>query len=341
MSGPRAESIKDQSGPLTVAKAYLLGFLAGDGHLQYEPRSYSYKVFGCCGQDRDLAEHIARRVTEVYGVPCSVLFQKRSDGVRQDNWFAHCGRKLVVEDLHSLTSWGVHTWRVPEPVMTGDDKIKGAWLRGFADADGYVGADVKRGQRRVCLDSVNMTGLMQAGSLLSALGIRYSWATHNREIEGHSAGHKITLSYHADLKTFYEKVGFECVRKSQILHKAIESYKRTPKRTEDVEKFLEKIRPRREAGEDCMSIAKSLGLTRENVKDLCERRGISPIGGKRRKDGRYLPEGEVEVKIPQILEMKRDGLSHSAIALELGLKDAGAVTNAVQRARRRGLISFD
>lgn len=318
--------IIDQSGPLSTDKAYLLGVIAGDGSLQWDEGN-GYKLNINCGLDKDHADRCAVLVTKVYGVPCSSLLGfKREKWKRKTNFYAHASSKLLLEDLLSLSTFGIYKWRVPQVVKDGPPEIRGAWLRGFADADGCMTFKPRRSQRQISLDSVNLAGLDEAAELLTSLDIEHSRASHDRKIEGHGVGHKIIVCYHADVKRFAELVGFTCIEKVAKLTAAIGSYQRLPKRTEDVEEHLDEVRRRRVSGESWNEIAVALGLSRENVRALCWRHKLEPKTPCR---------GKIDRMLPQIMELRANGLTSFEIACQLGLKSKNSVNAALQRARRR------
>jgi hypothetical protein len=256
--------------PLTVDKAWLLGFMAGDGHIQWN-EGQSYKVFTNCGPDKALAEAVANLFRELYDVPCSVLWQDNTGhGNRIGYWYTHCSRKSVAYDLRSVTVFGTYVWRVPVAILSGSPELKAAWVSGFADADGSAVYHPKRSQRGVSLSSVNVAGLDQVCQILTDLGIAHARSSHDREIEGHAPEHKVHVCFSDDLKRFAQLVGFRSPEKQALLTQAVGSYKHRTARSGEVQSWLGELRARREiAGQTYEEIAEgmaALGLSKERVR---------------------------------------------------------------------------
>lgn len=259
--------IQGQSALPSPDKAWLLGFLAGDGNIQIDPDGGA-KVSANCGQDEQLARHVVDLFEQIYDVPCKLRLQQRDSYPNRDPyWHPIAYRRAVADDLLLLAPFGIYRWRVPEVVANGPDAIKAAWLSGIADAEGSVAFYVdgkKRANRNVSITSSNGDGLRQAQGLLAALGIRSAFSAHERET---STEHKIHVCYRADLEKFAEVVGFRCERKAAVLQAALGSYVRPyPNlRSEDVEKLLPAVLVYRAQGLGYVEIAELLQLPTMNV----------------------------------------------------------------------------
>lgn len=310
---------------VSVDKAWLLGLVAGDGHLQSDN---GYRLFINCGPDKALADYAASIVRSIYDVPASTLIGNQLEQWgRKQYFYTYCSRKLVVEDLAAHARFGVHRWALPQLVMDAAPEVRAAWFQGLADAEGSAIFAKDRGSRYVSISSTNGSGLTQASELLTSLGIRHVRpAPRDNSAKGHSDEHKILICYHADLKRYAELIGFRGVEKAATLKEAVESYERFPIRKEEVEAHLEEVRVLRETGQSWNEIAAVVGLSRENVRALCKRHAIECITPCRGRMDRMLPTIEV---------MRQVGLSAAQIAVQLGLKNATAVNNIVLRAKRR------
>lgn len=288
MSGPIPMAIKPQ-GPLDERKAWLLGVVAGDGGINYEQEKYSYKFCVNAGLDQDFAEEVRAALVDVYGVESQVRHVPPA-GARQGAWRTNCDKKLVIEDLLRYSRIGNYDWDVPDEVMGADERIRCAWLRGFADSDGCVTCNLKIGQRHVTLDSVNEKALYgRVYELFKSVGIEArKMAPSKRTDQNHQhwlPQCKLLICHSSDMKAFAEKVGFSIARKQQILTEAVNSYKRTPKKSEFTPEFISSMIPKivemRADGKSFPEIAKTLGLPDRHVpKRWIHNRGIKIVSAK-------------------------------------------------------------
>lgn len=71
MTGMRRLAIKAQE-ELTEDKAWLLGFMAGDGNVDIAADGGAH-VSANCGADEDLARHAASLLESIYNVPVTAV----------------------------------------------------------------------------------------------------------------------------------------------------------------------------------------------------------------------------------------------------------------------------
>ena len=235
---------------------------------------------------------------------------------------------MVVEDLQSLAPWGIHKWRVPEAVKTAGDDVKGAWIAGFADAEGHVRNTMDH-KRAIVLTSVNQAGLSDVSRLLTDLGIKHVWMLRHHKDPKCNTAYILQVNHQQDLKKWKDLVGFGCERKMKTLEEALASFERdTQVHHEDTRQALPEIKRRRAAGETWREIAEALGWTCwETVRDICARNGYEP---RPETKGKYRVKGYIEKLLPEIVRLRSEGLTQADIAKQLGLKDANTINNALQ-----------
>ncbi len=265
----RALPIKRQ-GALTEDKAWLLGFLAGDGNVTIEEDGGAH-VSANCGNsegDEQLAEHVAGLFREIYEIPASVRLQGRDPYEnREPYWQPITYRKNVALDLRSFGPLGTYDWRVPRRIRH-SLRLSAAWASGFFDADGHARFNLKRSARSVTASSVNETGLREVPKILERLGIRSSWHSEPEgRGEGWSPGHYVIVCDRRSLERFAEVVGFRCSRKAELLQQALGSYKREHPNLlrHEVEERLPDVLRLRAQGAAFAKIAEDLGLATAQV----------------------------------------------------------------------------
>lgn len=325
---PRLSVVRVKS--FSLAKAWLLGFLAGDGGFDL---SCSPRVTANLG-DSELVDHVIRAFEDCYegvraiaaaGLPSP---EGSETGRRKKVYHTvRCNQRMVVDDIMSYGKFGIDEWEVPNFIISSSEEMKAAWLRGYFDADGFVIHDQKVHARYVQADSVNEKALRQVSSLLSSIGIQHSW--HAEPAKGNdSPSFNVRVSYHEDLTRFATLVGFASLRKTALLAAAQASRQRFPVRKSLVVSLTPEIKKRRESGETTREIAEAVGLKKGTVDALCRRFKIQPgEGGKGRTNRK---RGTLASLLPEILRLQDEGLDGTEIAKRVGLKDRKAVNDVVK-----------
>lgn len=335
--------IKAQPAVLSRDKAWFLGHLAGDGGFVSGTRRNEVTIFA--GLDREIAVLCQKLFRTLYGANSRIYSRHAGRGKRKNtSWETTCSWKNVCADLLSYAPFGISRWRVPEAVWNGSDEIVGAWISGFADAEGSVSFKPEVSRRNVRVSSTNEQGLRAVSALLDRLGIRHSWIpARKRTPSAWRESFALSVTFHEDLRLFAERVGFRSSKKRRLLSLALASYSRLPRRTEEVAKHEEEITSRRRAGETHRAIADSLGLVREVVAGVCYRLGVEPAAYANNSAGgrRSTPPGIEEAKLGAVLELKAQGVPLRQIGIQLGFRDSvQGVQSLLQRAKRKGLIPW-
>lgn len=318
----RSLPIREQ-GSICADKAWLLGFIAGDGHVQIEA-DHSSKVVASCGLDRELARTVSALIEKLYDVPRKVRSQDMSKWERKTNHSAMCYRREVALDVLSYSPTDTRNWKIPAEVLESTPEVRGAWLSGLADAEGTVAYSRERSSRYIAISSTNMLGLEAARRMLEeVLGTRVSWNSQKKP--GCSTEHKILVTNRRSLTLFNEKVGFRSRRKAEKLRAALESYERDTLPQTEVEALLPEIQRRRAEGQEYKQIAVDMNLTYEKVRGALKRRGLT--GSRVGKKSKH------EHLVPEIVKRAAGGEKYVQIAEALGM----TVDQVFGALKRRGL----
>ena len=140
---------------LSPEKAYILGVLCGDGHINREFVSFEIRY------DEEFAEEFATCFEKVYGLKYNYRYYKP-----KNTFNLRVSNQLICEDLLKYGKFNTREWNIPKEIMKSDnEEIIGSFLRGFYDSEGSVS------RCAITSSSVNETGLKGVAILLKKLGI--------------------------------------------------------------------------------------------------------------------------------------------------------------------------
>lgn len=268
-------------GELTPDKAWWLGFAAGDGCLNGGGgRIRGGEIRMICGPDRQLADLCEHLAGSIYGVTSRLTPPKR------DNcWIVACSSKLLVEDMKSYGAFGVRRWSLPAAVRTGAAALKGAWVAGLTDADGYVQSSPGR---YVEIGSINEAGLRSVGAMLLGMGIETRHYVQPPRKPHHGNPNVLRVRHRLDVEAFSEAVPLRCERKADCLAIGLVSYVRKPTIRKSHSNALEPdIRELVADGRTTDEIAREVGLPYYKVDWIRRTRGIKKPGPTREEQEAY------------------------------------------------------
>lgn len=304
----------------TIDEAWLLGLIAGDGHVG------DYGVSVALGGEVDMPmAREAERVAVASGWPVSTV---RVALVLMPEPRKPCltvflnGGRALTDHLRALGDFGVYRWRVPGSVLRGSLAMQGAWVAGFTDADGHVRYNLARSQRAVVIDSVNKDGLDQVSVMLANLGVKHRRTEHDRRLERNQVAHKIHVCERSSLERFTQLVPLRCPRKAKALTAALASYERDILTKAEVDALLPAIQQRLASKEAYTDIANALGITSDNVRNIVRTRNLEGHGrghGKRHLElndvadmaASRVADGERTEDVAADLGMTRDALAQA------------------------------
>lgn len=283
---------------LTPGKSWVLGFLAGDGHVQEDG------VWGAgFNTDKELVDELVRVLVEEWGASPAVTHKDR-DG-RKRIWTIRFRRPVASDLLRFSPSWKTMEWRVPRQVMDAGGSTRAAYVRGFFDAEGSAYGSPKW---RVAAASANKVALQAVLQIIEGLGIEGKFYSYKRK-GGELDTHVLSVHKRSEVIRFAELVGFHSSTKQSRLRGVKEAqYGRESK----WEGLLPEIHRMRSEGMNYYEIESELGLyPRESMAAVAwERRGL---GIKTRRDS-------LGPLADQVLPLLGLGLSHREVAVELGVK---------------------
>ncbi len=211
---------------LTFERAYLLGVMCGDGCVfsgmaNKDRWLYKNYIVYLAARDKDFVDEFIRCANKIYGFTPSLYFRKRSKLNKRwsDIWIARITRKEVYKDL-SPYNFGTNTWKVPKEIIDSkDEKIIGAFLKGFYDSEGSISMGPR--SFNLFIHSNNYEGIMGVKSLLERLGIKIFKIMKDIRLSRNPTFFFI-ISSKKNLEIFLNRVGFSIQRKQNKLKEHLE-----------------------------------------------------------------------------------------------------------------------
>jgi hypothetical protein len=139
----------------------------------------------------------------VYGKKPSVRKLKGHYRVRVTS--SICAEDLLKDGI--FTSLG---WKVPDWIMN-DMETSKQWLKGFYDAEAYVGND------RICLQCVNLEGLKQVKDMLSKFDVEAREYIYHRKNPQHNINYHLVILKRGSRYNFLRRIGLNHTKKLRKL----------------------------------------------------------------------------------------------------------------------------
>jgi len=201
--------------------AYILGVIEGDGsvfHIKFENYSDHY-IVQLKVTDKDFAEAFKKALENIGLTPILYLEPKYAKN-RKNIWVVKANSKYFYEWYNSLDRY-----KDFEKILGNNEKLIGAFLRGFFDSEGSIG---KRRNGTYTTPSAYNTDKKLIDficKLLDKLGIKYTLGCDSRkfrqkplwEIRLWKGSTKHSKGDYSNVQKFYEKVGFTIERKRRRL----------------------------------------------------------------------------------------------------------------------------
>ena len=186
---------------MSPEKAYILGVLCGDGHINQDYVRFEIR------NDEEFVKEFVRCFEEVYGLRYNYKYY-----LPRKSYVLYIASQVICKDLLNLGDFGTRAWRIPRDVLKSEDiKITGAFLRGFYDSEGSVGKSA------ISASSINLKGLKQVSSLLETLGIQ----NIIRPIK--DKYYLVYIFRKQRFKIFRERIGFTILRKQERLNEILKN----------------------------------------------------------------------------------------------------------------------
>ena len=140
---------------LTPEKAYILGVLAGDGHINSKFIRFEIRY------DHEFIEEFLRCMHSVYGIRYSYYYY-----APRNSYITYIPSQLICQDLLRYGDFRTYTWKIPKIIDSSHKKsILGSYLRGLYDSEGSVG------RYDILFTSVSRHGAYGVKRLLTKLSI--------------------------------------------------------------------------------------------------------------------------------------------------------------------------
>jgi len=190
------------------AKARVIGYLQGDGHVTREYARY-YTA------EKEMAELYTKDLKDAYDVMPHWRFTKSGKTGRRDIIEVGTSKSRVVNDLNTVASFG-REW-LPPTFETKSEKI--SYLQALFDADGTASFSPKHKTRKIHLFSKNLKALQKVHEVLSDLSIQSSICG---PIRGYL--YQLIISGRGNLMSFVGKINFGNSRKRSTLVRMLATY---------------------------------------------------------------------------------------------------------------------
>lgn len=175
-------------------KARLCGFLAGDGNILVSGKGKNkHNTIRFFPDDKSLIESFEEAVQKVYN-------QKIKIKEARNHFIVTVDSKSLVEDLLSISKFGIYTWEIPK--MLNSLTTKTEWLRAFFDCEAHVN------QRYIRIQSVNRKGLLEVKKLLTEFQVQSKLYEYSPKNPKHHKVYILNISKKEDRKRYAALIGF-------------------------------------------------------------------------------------------------------------------------------------
>lgn len=199
----RITKLKPGYEKLSLEKARLIAHLIGDGCVYKCRTDYNicYDII-----DDGLLQQFVEDFIFVYGIKPKISI-KRSGKTGKLLPNLRIRSKLAYLDLIDYCDYFSKTWSVPKQIFNSSQKIKKEFLIALYDDEGSV---IPYGKSVIIrLYSINLSGLKQVRKLLGDFWIK------TKIQKGFGLRRNVYSLTTKDVNSFYEKLGFYCVRKQK------------------------------------------------------------------------------------------------------------------------------
>ncbi|MFH1425299.1 MAG: LAGLIDADG family homing endonuclease [archaeon] len=187
---------------MSPAKAYILGVLCGDGHIN--PKFVRFEI----RNDEEFMQEFLKCLENVYGLKYRFRYYKPRNSL-----VATVSSQIICSDLLRYSNFGVKNWKVPDKIMESSvEEIISPYVRGVFDSEGCVGKST------ISISSICEGGLNQIKLLLRKLGIESKVRPVN---DGRY--YVLYIFRKQRFKIFRGKVGFTIKRKQEKLDEVLKN----------------------------------------------------------------------------------------------------------------------
>lgn len=186
---------------LSPEKAYILGVLCGDGHINKKMIRFEIR------NDEEFIKKFSESFKKVYGLNFNYKYYKKRNSL-----VLYVASEIICEDLLNYGNFGTFEWRVPNEVMNSNNKnILSNFLKGIYDSEGSITKSC------ILMSASNKKGIKDISFLLKKLGIE-------NKIGITKINHYILWIFRKErFKIFRYRIGFTIKRKQDKLNEILKN----------------------------------------------------------------------------------------------------------------------
>lgn len=186
---------------LSPEKAYILGVLCGDGHINKKAIRFEIR------KDEEFIKKFSKCFKEVYGLKFNYNYYKK-----RNSFVLYVSPEIICKDLLGYGKFGCFEWKIPKKIKESDDtNIICNFLRGIYDSEGCVT------KSSIIMSSSNEKGIKGVKFLLKRLGIKSKIGITKK-------GHYILWIFRKErFKIFRDKIGLTIKRKQDKLNEILKN----------------------------------------------------------------------------------------------------------------------
>ncbi len=179
---------------LSPEKAYVLGVLCGDAHIN--PKSIRFEI----KYDEEFTKEFAKCIKKIYGLKYNYHYYKP-----RNSYVLYVSSQIISKDLMRYGNFNTYTWATPKSILNSNDaKIIGSYLKGLFDSEGHVGPNY------VNMSSIS-NGIKNLPYLLNKLKIK-------SKIYKYGKYYSLGIRKQENLRKFQKLVNFIIIRKKEKLN---------------------------------------------------------------------------------------------------------------------------
>jgi intein/homing endonuclease len=186
---------KEKEETYRLLKAKILGFLAGDGHVNVRKEGHAFHHEIEFYPDIEaLAQQFILAFNKLYQLKPAIKKCKNYYRIRISN-------KAACKDLLNTTKFGVLRWCVPRSYFTSSEQ-EAEWIRAYYDCEAHVE------KKRIVLQSVNKKGILEVQRLLKKFDVESRVYKYKRKNKNWNTNYLLFIQKRKSREAFLNNIGF-------------------------------------------------------------------------------------------------------------------------------------
>lgn len=178
-----------------MLKAKILGFLAGDGHINIrKEKNILHHEIEFYPDNLALAQQFTAAFQELYELIPAIKKRKNYYSVRIAN-------KAACKDLLKTAKFGVLHWCVPHSYLS-SSKQETEWLKAYYDCEAHVE------KTKIVLQSVNKEGILEVQRLLKRFKVEARFYKYKRKNKNWNVNYLLFIQKRKSREAFLNNIGF-------------------------------------------------------------------------------------------------------------------------------------